>query len=494
MKKAREVADKTAEEFTRQFQVQQAKDKAAQQEITNRLEKRRVDTESAYAEVAKQKADETERKNKEAEKLAEFKSKQQADHFIRQDILGDAKGIQGAVLRGRDAYLKAFPDMTPDAALNAALEDVKITRDRMVPGGQTNPPQQPAAQGNSVLSGTGNPLAAIVQQLQGPQQGGGPPLTGILPGGEPSMARQQASPVAQAALALKQEQAQHQKAAAALADAKRKTEDMLRIASEEAKKSLTSLHEAQRKHVNEETNRLKKMLGVDIQKKQAEIQHLLKEDKKIDQDIAASKAKVNRDDVKDAAEAAITGTRGLTVSEKARILSLNDQEWRGFNTESRHLEHLNLSMAAYQAAVNAPQSDTSVTQAQRAAAKAMIPILQMDIRSSESQLKDKKASYDQTSEWVAHLKLRTVNRPDGAPDHKAQKANEAATSRDAKKSARAANVQPAPVIPPGAPRPEGTQPGLYARPAPHTAVPKKKIEKKKGKVVYSEGGITIREK
>lgn len=232
MKKAREIANQQADKFEREYKLSQAKQQAAYQAQQVEMEGRRITIEKQQADIRAKAEAETERKNKQVEAISKFKSEQQAGHWLRQEQLGDAKGIQAAALKGQGEYMKKFPEMTSDAALNAAIEDIYITRNRMVPQGLA--PHQPEQQGQTAQQpGQGNPLAQMMQQMQGQQgQAGGPPLTQIIPPGEGSDARHMASPVLQEALALQQAKT---KATKALEDERQAQTHVLNITADATK-------------------------------------------------------------------------------------------------------------------------------------------------------------------------------------------------------------------------------------------------------------------
>ncbi len=483
MKRAREVADKYAEEWTRQFKVQQAKSEAAQQEIKNRQEDLRLkyegEAQKRLAEAAKEKA----RHDAEAEELSRFKQQQQAEHWLRGDELRDAKGIEDRIEKGRRDYLAKFPKMTSDEALNAALDDARIARERLVPSGQgqQQAQPQPPAQGNSILSGTGNPLEGVLQQMG---QGGGPPLTKILPGqgGEQAAGRFQASPVTQAALALKQAQEQQ-----ALASAQRQKAiaDILtenKVLTRRAQVLKNQLAEAKKRQVEREIAHSAAMEPKQLAELEARTIKL-----GVDAQTAISNSKVEvlrearlqaESDLKSNPKDGAAKNRLLDALSKARThaLSLNEEMMKNV--------------------VHTANLDAKIEKARKEGDFATMRTATNMKKATDNQLADITGKYREANEQyldaqkaVKEFGIREVTTPSGGPAHKADAADTRALDEAAKAAKRLTPMFHLDPLDPAAKKLiEGSK-----RSAPHTET-KKKIEKKKGKVVYEGGGITIREK
>lgn len=181
MKQARELANKHADEWERQFKTQQAATQAkeAQQRYAQETQRIAIEKQGQERLAAKDKADQA-YKDKQAE-TNKFKAKAYADHLLVTDSLKDS--IEVRKIAAKEIINLTDKGIDPDIAVDMALEMARRTQGGIRPPGSGNPlmgGQQPQVQGQPQY---GSLDYLNMLQGQGPQQGQGeqPPQAGVPP-------------------------------------------------------------------------------------------------------------------------------------------------------------------------------------------------------------------------------------------------------------------------------------------------------------------------
>lgn len=478
---AKTIADQEARKFEQTYRLDQAKQQAAQQAIQVRQADERNATSKLLAGVAQKKQEETERKNKVAEDMKKTHETVQAQLYRDRDTLKDAQSIEKRVDKIADTYMTAHPTITKDEALNAALEDVRISRQRLIPGGSVTPPQGVAAPppavgpatGNSILSGTGNPLAALLglgQQGGQPQQGvpGGPPLTGIVPQPESPAVRSEASPVAiqkqknlVATELQKKADTKWKEAMAATEDSYRKSQINSNNANAARAAAQASIvKEESIAHILVERQHAEQMRQDIVQAKERNKLAREKFDYEKTQD--AIKNTATRDDaIKD------TWKQYKSVTDQKKDLAKRMLEADTKIAAARTFQGLDLSKVKNR---DTGEKFTPVEIHSLRLQKAT----ELDtLTRARNEIADEQRTVDTAYLDAQRLLMEngamTIATPGGAPSPAAtKKAIDAAKKAVGAGASAGQKLAPARVIPPGAPVPSG-QPGLYTRPAQRSA-------------------------
>lgn len=486
MKKSREVADKTAEEFSRQFKVQQAQTEAAQQEVKNRQEQQRVDTEAKYAQTAADKADADKSHKEHMDLIAEKRIE------LQRDIAGmkiDFSDYSQKMKRRAKIYddlrkERVPPDLAAQGADQILNDEVSAFEQRKSAQQSAG---QPPAQGNSILSGTGNPLA----QPQSPGQTGNPIMDALhamhghnvqAPIERPDFLSQM-TPKQQADALLEQSKRELQDSARrkndAIADLSKQdaalTKQMLQARVALTKKQNENLDSEIKHRKNMEPHQI-----AELQARTIEIQtHSQAEIRNADVSAMREQRLQLEADIKNDPNSGTAKNKLLANLDKARTahLRLNEEIIKSV----AHAASLSDKFA------KAQKENDIATMKTAAGMQAAVANQLSELRNAHTEAYK---NYISAQSAVKEFGLKEVTSPSGGAAHRANDADTRAVN-SARRSAD--RIRPVPILPPGAPIVPGSQPGLYARPRTPDA-PKKKIEKKKGKVVYDNGGITIREK
>lgn len=469
MKKAREMADKAAEDWSRQFKVQQAKDDAAQQQIVNQQNAARI------------KLEQQAQSDREADKKTAADQKKR-DSDLRESYHKAVLDIAAKKLdvSTQEKLDKAIVDLTykfetgglgHEEAKTRALDTIQAGvsygqgTGLPMPAQPQQPTQQPPTQ-------TGNPIMDALHQMQ-QGRGAGQPAQGVgsqvLPKAAAEAALQQAKTEQAQATAQKQK---------AMADLLTENKEL----NQRAIQAKTALTEANKRKADEQIAHMKAMEPMQIAELKARTIKL-----GIDAQVEVSNAKVNvlreqrqqaESDLKSNPSDATAKNRLLDALNKART------------------SHLHLNEEMMKNVQHSASLDAKIQKAQKDGDMATMRTATDMKKATDNQLADLTNSYrEQLQEYTAAQKavkefgLREVTTPSRGTAHKANAADTRALDKAASDAQRLQPMFHLDPLSPMARQLVNSGKSRHQSPA-----PKKKIEKKKGKVVYSQGGITIREK
>lgn len=470
MKKVREVADKTAEEFSRQFKVQQAQTEAAQQEILNQQNAARIRLEQqAQTDREADKRTAADQKKRDAD-IREAHWKAVNDIAAKKMDLSSPEKLNKAIVDL--TYKFETGGLGHEEAKVRALDTIQAGQSYGQGTGLPMPAQsQQQAQQQSVPAQTGNPIMDAIHGMQ-QQRGAGQPNVGP-----------QVLPRVAAELALKQTL---EKQAEASAERQKAIADLTRQDAALTKRMLEArvdLTKEQKKNLDSEIMHRKNMEPYQIAELQArtiEIQtHSQAEIRNADVSAMREQRLQIESDIKNDPTSGTAKNKLLANLDKARTahLRLNEEIIKSV----AHAASLSDKFA------KAQKENDIATMKTAAGMQAAVANQLSELRNAHTEAYK---NYISAQSAVKEFGLKEVTSPSGGVAHRANDADTRAVN-SARRSAD--RIRPVPILPPGAPIVPRSQPGLYARPRTPDA-PKKKIEKKKGKVVYDNGGITIREK
>lgn len=478
-KRAKEMADKAADQWTQQFKLDQAKADAKQQEIENKHHQQEIDIQKATS-----------------ERLSRVEERKAADDKAKQDIaakalelrryLGDKKITTEEQEKARAEFLKSYDkatlSMSPEAAFDTTQWAQSRFKDLLQPApdheteqGGVHPAILSLLHGGSQMLGGAPPAVAPQQGMQP----GNNMLSGPAPTAMPASAGQ-LNPLQRAKIELEAGQAHAAQELAQTREQNRKIQQQNEQATKRVLDARASLSETQKKNLDQE---------IAIKARQAP----LKEADLVAQ-IAERKARtaeiISKTSVDKDRETRLTIEGHLKAnkddrSAKSDLIKLS-QKSRDQVTKMDEEVIKNVKAAA--------SFDVAIADAQEEHNQAKVNSyigMKAALANELGTLKDKRTAANE--EYLKIMVLASENgafiprTADNRPDTKAAEANQRALEKARREAERKAghSLPPAPVAPPG------TRVGALAT---KPAAPNKKIEKKRGKVVYSEGGVTIREK